>query len=62
MRYASVDEADTYGGSVTLKDESRLSGMNDGDLVRVHGHLLNPEDRAIAPPYEVMSVQAIEKR
>ena len=62
LRYASVDEVDIYGGSVTLKDESRLAAMNDGDLVRVHGRLLNPEDRAIAPPYEVMSIQAIEKR
>jgi hypothetical protein len=62
LRYASVDQVDVYGGSVTLRDESRLSGMNDGDLVRVHGRLLNPEDRGIAPAYEVMSVQAIEKR
>ncbi|HLJ95673.1 MAG TPA: hypothetical protein VKU02_21030 [Gemmataceae bacterium] len=61
LRYASVDEMDTYGGSVTLTDETRLSGLKDGDLVRVHGRLLNPEDRAIAPAYQIMSIQVIEK-
>jgi hypothetical protein len=62
LRYASVDETDTYGGSVTLRDESRVAGMNDGDLVRVHGRLFNPDDKGIAPSYEIMSIQAISKR
>jgi hypothetical protein len=62
LRYASVDEVDLYGGSVTLTDESRLSGVKDGDLVRVHGRLQNPDDKGIAPRYEVTSIQAIEKR
>jgi hypothetical protein len=62
LRYASVDEVDTYGGSVTLTDESRLSELRDGELVRVHGRLLNPEDTRIAPPYEVLSIQSLEKR
>jgi hypothetical protein len=62
LRYASVDETDTYGGSVTLRDESRVAGMNDGDLVRVHGRLFNPDDKGIAPSYEIMSIQAVNKR
>ena len=62
LRYASVDEVDPYGGSVTLTDEAKLSGMKDGDLVRVHGHLTNPEDRGIAPSYQLDSIQPVEKK
>jgi hypothetical protein len=62
LRYASVDEMDPYGGSVTLLDEAKLAGVKDGDLVRVHGHLANPEDRGIAPSYQVESIQPIEKK
>jgi hypothetical protein len=62
LRYASVDEVDPYGGSVTLTDEAQLSGMKDGDLVRVHGHLMNPEDRGIAPSYQLDSIQPVEKK
>ena len=62
LRYASVDEVDPYGGSVTLSDEARLSEMKDGDLVRVHGHLASPEDRRIAPPYQLESIEPIEKK
>jgi hypothetical protein len=62
LRYASVDEVDPYGGSVTLNDDAKLSGLKDGDLVRVHGHLVSPEDRGIAPSYQVDSIQPIEKK
>jgi hypothetical protein len=62
LRYASVDEMDPYGGSVTLTDESRLAGLKDGDLVRARGHLINPEDRGISPSYQVDSIQPMEKK
>jgi hypothetical protein len=61
LRYASVDEVDPYGGSVTLADEAKLAGVKDGDLLRVRGHLVNPEDRGIAPSYQVDSIQPIER-
>jgi hypothetical protein len=61
LRYASIDEADPYGGSVTLVEDSRLAGLSDGQYVRVSGHLLNPEVSAIAPPYRIDSIQPIEK-
>jgi hypothetical protein len=62
LRYAAVDEVDPYGGSVTLLEDPRLSTVKDGDLVHVHGRLLNHVDRAIAPPYEVDSVEPIDKK
>jgi hypothetical protein len=62
LRFASVDEEDRYGGSVTIVDDLRLAGLKDGQTVRVEGHLTNPEARTIAPPYEVNSIQALDKR
>jgi len=62
LRYAPLDEVERYGGSVTLIDDVKLSGLKDGDLVRLHGCLVNPEERGIAPPYEIKSIQPIDKR
>jgi hypothetical protein len=62
LRYASVDEVDPYGGSVTLTDNARLSELNDGDFVWVHGHLMNPEARGIAPLFAIDSIQSIDKK
>jgi hypothetical protein len=62
LRYASVDEVDPYGGSVTLTDDARLSERNDGDFVRVHGRLMNPEARGIAPLFAIDSIQSIDKK
>jgi len=62
LRYASVDEADAYGGSVTLTDESRLDGYHDGDFVRAHGRIADPEQKGIAPAYLVDSIHATDKR
>jgi hypothetical protein len=61
LRFASVDEEDRYGGSVTIVDLP-LAGLKDGQMVRVEGHLVNPEAKTSAPPYEVNSIQALEKR
>jgi hypothetical protein len=62
LRYASVDEVDPYGGSVTVADDSRLTGMKDGDYVRVQGSFVNSADQGIAPPYEVSSIQLLTKQ
>jgi hypothetical protein len=61
LRYASVDEVDPYGGSVTIVDDLRVAGLKDGQYVRVEGQLLNPELKSIAPPYEVNSIQPLDK-
>src|SRR5262249_16945592 len=61
LRYASVDKVDPYGGSVTLTDDAQLSGLKDGDLVRAHGRLMNPEAKGIAPLFAIESIQSIDK-
>jgi len=60
LRFASVDEADPYGGSVTLIEDARLSVLQDGQYVRITGRFLNPDEKAIAPPYQIDSIQAID--
>ena len=61
VRYGGLDEIDPYGGSVTLSEDVRLNGLRDGQHVRVEGRLVSPGERAIAPPYELTSIQVIEK-
>jgi hypothetical protein len=59
LRYAGLDQEDTYGGSVTLPDESRLAGFQDGQMVRVQGHL-QAEGKAIAPPYRIEAIEPLK--
>jgi hypothetical protein len=61
LRFASVDESDPYGGSVTLPEDDRLTEQMDGQYVRVHGRFLNVEERGIAPPYQIDSIQPLER-
>lgn len=63
LRYASVDEDDPYGGSVTLVDSNGLlSSCQDGQYVRISGRLLNAADRSIAPEYKVDSLQVLDMK
>lgn len=52
IRYASVDEDDRYGGSATLADEGQLGNLKDGQLVRLTGHFVGGEGKAIAVHYQ----------
>jgi hypothetical protein len=61
LRYASVDEEDPYGGSVTLAEDPRVANLKDGQFVRVEGQFITREDKGIAPPYQVDNLQVIEK-
>jgi hypothetical protein len=53
LRYASVDEDDRYGGSVTLADGTQLRSLKDGDLVEVRGRLADPGADTASPLYQV---------
>jgi hypothetical protein len=57
LRYASVEEEDRYGGSVALVGPGDMNGFTSGQLVRVEGHLLDPESKQPRPPYRVRAVQ-----
>jgi hypothetical protein len=59
LRFASIDEEDRYGGSVTLDARAELKGYKSGQLVRVDGSLIDPESREIAPKYRVKEVRLL---
>ena len=58
LRYAGVDETDTYGGSVTLNDDARLADLKEGEVFVVKGHLQSPDVHNSAPVYVVSDVKA----
>jgi hypothetical protein len=60
LRFASVEDEDRCGGSVTLEDDRRLREFKSGQLVRVEGNLLNPEDPQAHPAYQVRDIQLLE--
>jgi len=60
LRYASLDEAESHGGEVTLTGDSRLRSLKDGELIQVQGHFAATDDEGAAPPYHVDSYTVIE--
>ncbi len=59
LRYASVDEEDRYGGSVTLSEVGSMSSYSNGQFVRVEGCMENPESKEPSPAYRVTSINAL---
>ncbi len=59
LRYASVDEADRYGGSVTLVADPKLDALKDGQYVRITGRLAD-RPPGLSPEYEVESVTPVQ--
>jgi hypothetical protein len=60
VRYAPVDKEDRYGGSVVLAPATSMMGFREGDLVTVHGEILN-QGRASrylgGPLYRTLAVE-----
>jgi hypothetical protein len=62
VRYASIDEEDRYGGSVTLQGGTvALKQMHTGMMVRVQGRLIDPESRDVSPTYSVRDIEPLSK-
>jgi hypothetical protein len=61
LRYASVDESDRFGGSVTLVENSQAGYLRDGDYVRVEGHLVDPSSTDHSPAYNIEAFKIIDK-
>lgn len=59
LRFASVDDTDRYGGSVTLAGDGNLPTLKDGQYIRVRGHLVDAETHSPAPAYQVESCEPI---
>lgn len=61
LRFASIDEEDQYGGSVTLDAHAEMQGYQSGQLVRVEGTVIDRDSREIAPKYRVKEITPLKK-
>lgn len=59
LRYASVDEEDRYGGSVTLTEVGTMAEYSNGQFVRVEGCIVNAESKDPSPEYRVTSIKPL---
>jgi hypothetical protein len=62
VRFASVDEEDRYGGSVTLQPFGPMTEYKSGQYVRVEGQLVDAESHEPSPLYRVRSIQVISQQ
>jgi hypothetical protein len=60
LHYASLDDNDPYGGTVTLVTEHPVEGLKDGQHVRVQGSLVDADHREPGSPYRVRSFEVVE--
>lgn len=60
LRYATVDEEDRYGGSVTLVGTGDMSRFKIGQIVRIDGYLVEPDSRRPCPPYCVGTIREVD--
>ena len=63
LRYASLSTDDTNGGGVVLARDLPMDGYHEGDLVKVHGEVLNQRGSAYlgAPLYRATSIDLVER-
>ena len=64
VRYAGLEEEDRFGGSVVLAPAVSMKNFREGDLVRVHGEVLDQGHSSHhlgGPLYRVNSVQILER-
>ena len=59
LRYASVEEEDRFGGSVTLVAREPITGFKNGQLVRVVGKPVDGQTRLTRPAYQVKSISLV---
>ncbi len=60
LRFASIDEEDRYGGSVTLDVGQLMKDYHDGQLVKINGRMVDKDSREPSPHYQVSDVSAVK--
>ncbi len=63
LRYAPLWKEDPNGGSMVLARDLRMDNYQEGDLVTIHGEILNQHgsDFLGGPLYRVQSIQLVER-
>ncbi len=59
VRYASVDEDDQYGGSLTLVDCGPMTNYLSGQKVRVEGHPHDSDSKDTSTTYKVTNISPL---
>lgn len=59
LRYASVDEEDRYGGSVTLIELGSMESYSNGQTIKVEGQLADTESKEPSPQYRVRTMHKV---
>lgn len=62
LRYASAEDNDRYGGSVTLVDLASNASLTSGVIVRVEGSLLDPNSLDPSPLFCVKTMRVVATR
>jgi hypothetical protein len=63
LRYAPLWKEDRYGGSMVLARDLRMENFKEGDLVTVHGEILNQRSSVYlgGPLYRAHSIQLVDR-
>jgi hypothetical protein len=63
LRYAPLSKEDAHGGSVVLARDRQMDTYREGDLVTVHGEILNEKSSIFlgGPLYRARSIQLVER-
>ena len=63
LRYAPLWKEDSNGGSVVLARDRQMDSYREGDLVKVHGEILNQKGSIFlgGPHYRVQSIELIDR-
>jgi hypothetical protein len=63
LRYAPLWKEDPNGGSVVLDRDQRMDSYREGDLVKVHGEILNTKGSIFlgGPLYRADSIELIDR-
>jgi hypothetical protein len=63
LRYAPLWKEDPNGGSIVLARDLRMDNYQEGDLVTVHGEILNQKSSVFlgGPLYRVQSMQLVDR-
>jgi hypothetical protein len=61
LRFASTEDEDRYGGSVSLLDIDGAESLKNGQKVLVEGRLVDPITSDPSPAYQVRRIQKIRR-
>ncbi len=63
LRYASLSNEDANGGGVVLARDRQMDSYREGDLVTVHGEILNQRGSRFlgAPLYQASAIELVER-